>query len=262
MDLGGYDYELIYRPGSSIPHADALSRLPLPDQPKVVPGVSDILLLQSDCNLKLSSQTIADLSRNDPVISKVMHCTMQGWPTSVDSAFECFVRRRAELTVESGCLVWGARLVIPPKARKVVLDLLHDTHQGISATKAKARSYVWWPNMDQEIELMCKSCQGCGLQQHRPKSAPSSAWPVPEKPWSRLHLDHAGPFQGHTFLLVVDAYSHWLEVVSVASTSSDCAIQKLRILFATHGLPDLLVSDNAAAFTSDVFQQFCAKNGI
>ena len=43
----------------------------------------------------------------------------------------------------------------------------------------------------------------------------------------------------------MDAYSHWLEVVSVASTSSDCAIQKLRILFATHGLPDLLVSDNA-----------------
>ena len=262
VDLGGYDYELIYRPGSSIPHADALSRLPLPVQPKVVPGVSDILLLQSDCNLQLSSKKIADLSRNDPVISKVMHWAMQGWPTHVDSSFECFARRQAELTVESGCLVWGARLVIPPKARKAVLDLLHDAHQGISATKSKARAYVWWPNMDQEIEQMCKSCQCCGLQQHQPKSAPSSAWPVPEKPWSRLHLDHAGPFQGHIFLLVVDAYSRWLEVVSVASTSSDCAIQKLRILFATHGLPDLLVSDNAAAFTSDAFQQFCAKNGI
>ena len=106
------------------------------------------------------------------------------------------------------------------------------------------------------------SCQSCGLLHHRPKSAPFSAWPVLERPWSRLHLDHAGPFQGHTFLLDVNAYSHWLEVVSVTCTSSDCAIQKLRILFATHGLPDLLVSDNATAFTSNEFQQFCARNGI
>jgi len=75
-------------------------------------------------------------------------------------------------------------------------------------------------------------------------------------------VDHAGPFQGHIFLLVVDAYSHWLEVVSVPSTSTKNVTQKLRILFATHGLPDLLVSDYASAFTSDVFQDFCAKNGI
>jgi len=46
--------------------------------------------------------------------------------------------------------------MIPPKACKAVLDLLHDTHQGISATKAKARAYVWWPNMDQQIEQICK----------------------------------------------------------------------------------------------------------
>ena len=121
VDLGGYDYELIYRPGSSIPHVDALSRLPLPVQPVVVPGVSDILLLQSDCSLRLSSQTIADLSRNDPVISKVMHWAMHGWPAHVDSSFESFARRQAELTVESGCLVWGSRLVIPPKAASLCL---------------------------------------------------------------------------------------------------------------------------------------------
>ena len=262
VHLGGYDYQLIYRPGRSIPHADALSRLPLPEQPVSVPGVADILLLQSDCSLPLSPHAVADLSRSDPVIAKVMHWVMYGWPGRVDDSFQSFAQRQAELTVESGCLIWGARVVIPPKARKAVLDMLHDTHQGISATKAKARAYVWWPNMDKDIEEMCKSCPSCGLQQHRPPTATPSAWPVPARPWSRLHLDHAGPFQGHVFLLVVDAYSHWLEVVSVASTSSEFAIQKLRILFATHGLPDLLVSDNGSAFTSEVFQEFCSRNGI
>jgi len=63
VDLGGYDYELVYQPGHSIPHADTLSRLPLPIQPESVPGVSDILLLQSDCSLPLSPNAIAHLSR-------------------------------------------------------------------------------------------------------------------------------------------------------------------------------------------------------
>ena len=262
VDLGGYDYELVHRSGQSIPHADALSRLPLPDQLDVIPGVSDILLLQSECSLQLSPSMIANLSRNDPVISKVMHWVLHGWPSQVDSTFQCFVNRKSELTVESGCLIWGARVVVPPKARESVLKLLHDTHQGIAATKAKARSYVWWPNLDKDIELMCKSCRSCDFNQHTPAKATPSAWPVPERPWSRLHLDHAGPFQGHIFLLVVDAYSHWLEVMSVASTSAECVIPKLRILFATHGLPDLLVSDNATAFTSELFQTFCANNYI
>ena len=142
------------------------------------------------------------------------------------------------------------------------MEILHDTHQGVSAMKAKARAYVWWPNLDKDIEDMCKACQSCGLHQHRPQTVVPGAWPVPSRRWSRLHLDHAGPFQGHIFLLVVDAYSHWLEVVSVPSTSAENVIQKLRISFATHGLPDLLVTDNASAFTSDIFQDFCAKNGI
>jgi len=264
--LGGYDYDPVYRPGHSIPHADALSRLPLPEHPESVPGVSDILLLQSDCSLPLSPETTPGLSRNDPVIAKVMQWTMHGWPPKVHDDFQCFARREAKLTVESGCLIWGARVVVPPKARKVVLDIFHDTYQGISATKAKARAYVWWPNMDKEIESMCKACKSCGLDQHRPQAAVSGAWPVPPRLWSRLHLDHASSFQGHIFLLVVpdviDAYSHWLQVVLVPPTSAENVIQKLSILFATHGLPDLLVSDNASAFTADVFQEFCAKNGI
>ena len=105
--LGGYDYDPVYRPGHSIPHADALSRLPLPEHPESVPGVSDILLLQSDCSLPLSPETIAGLSRNDPVIAKVMQWTMHGWPPKVHDDFQCFARRQAELTVESGCLIWG-----------------------------------------------------------------------------------------------------------------------------------------------------------
>ena len=87
-------------------------------------------------------------------------------------------------------------------------------------------------------------------------------WKWPAEPWSRLHIDHAGPFLGKTFLLLIDAHSKWLEIVTVPSTSSQSTIQELRKIFATHGLPETIVSDNATSFTSAEFKEFVAKNGI
>ena len=64
------------------------------------------------------------------------------------------------------------------------------------------------------------------------------------------------------FLVLIDAYSKWLEVLKVNSTSTDVTIAKLRQIFATHGLPDHLVSDNGASFISHEFQSFMSRNGI
>ena len=67
---------------------------------------------------------------------------------------------------------------------------------------------------------------------------------------------------GKMFLVVVDAYSKWLEVKTVESAISQRTIQLLRSMFATHGLPELLVTDNGSVFTSAEFKEFMQKNGI
>ncbi len=48
----------------------------------------------------------------------------------------------------------------------------------------------------------------------------------------------------------------------MSSMSSSAVINTLRLLFAMHGLPDVIVSDNGAAFTSTEFQEFADRNGI
>ena len=93
-------------------------------------------------------------------------------------------------------------------------------------------------------------------------TVPLQSWKWPDQPWSQLHIDHAGPFMGNTFLLVIDAHSKWLEVVMIPSTSSHVTRQKLRGIFATYGLPETILSDNAAGFTSVDFQEFLTRNGI
>ena len=50
------------------------------------------------------------------------------------------------------------RVIIPPSLRN---RLLHEEHPGIVAMKAIARSYIWWPNLNAEIELTGKTYEVC-----------------------------------------------------------------------------------------------------
>ena len=52
-------------------------------------------------------------------------------------------RRSGELSVEDGCLLWGSSVIVPPKGRKQVLQLLQEGHPGVSRIKRIARSVVW-----------------------------------------------------------------------------------------------------------------------
>lgn len=116
--------------------------------------------------------------------------------------------------------------------------------------------------MDAHIETCVNSCLTCQENQRAPAKAPVHSWEKTEKPWSRLHVDFAGPYQGQFFFLVVDSHSKWLEVLRVPSMTASCTIRGLRALFATHGLPHTIVSDNGGTFISEEFKDFLRKNQI
>ena len=116
--------------------------------------------------------------------------------------------------------------------------------------------------MDAEIENLVRKCGHCQMHSESPPSAASHPWEFPSQPWSRLHLDYAGPFQGHMFLVVVDSFSKWLEVAVVSAATSRNTIDKLREMFARHGIPETMVTDNGTPFTSFEFQTFVDRNGI
>ena len=100
------------------------------------------------------------------------------------------------------------------------------------------------------------------MDQRCPAKSLPHHWEYPTGPWERIHIDHAGPTKGKIFLVVVDAHSKWVEVNTVRSTDSKNAVDVLRRLFAMHGLPRVLVSDNGTGFVSDEFERFLIENGI
>ena len=95
--------------------------------------------------------------------------------------------------------------------------------------------------MDKEIEEFVKRCPSCQLHHPSPPQAPVYQWTPPESVWTRVHVDFAGLFLGHMFLVLID---EWLEVQMMHSITSEATIEKLKIIFSTHGLPKILILDN------------------
>ncbi|XP_062556754.1 uncharacterized protein K02A2.6-like [Armigeres subalbatus] len=154
------------------------------------------------------------------------------------------------------------RVVIPDVLRTPVLKQLHAGHPGMERMKAIARSYVFWPNIDADIEDYVRRCSRCAAVAKSPTKTTLSSWPIPTQPWSRIHVDYAGPYKGNFFLVIVDALTKWPEIYCTNSMTSSVTINKLFETIARFGLPDVIVTDNGTQFDSNSFAKFCEMNGI
>ena len=75
---------------------------------------------------------LAKESSKDSVISAVMSYAREGWPHNIDSEDIRHYKKLIDaLSTENGCLLYGARIVIPDKLRSKVLELVHLGHFGI-----------------------------------------------------------------------------------------------------------------------------------
>ena len=77
----------------------------------------------------------------------------------------------ANYSLSSNCLIFEHRVVIPPSLRQAILGDLHLGHIGIVKMKGLARSFVYWPGIDSDIEQMAKSCMDCARHTHAPAKA-------------------------------------------------------------------------------------------
>ena len=262
--LSTYQYTIEYRSTACHANADGLSRLPLQstgeEEDVTAATVFNVAQLES---LPVTAEQLRAATGCDQILGKVLLLTQKGWPTKVNDDLKPYWIRRDEITIESGCLLWGVRVLVPKKLQGRVLEELHKGHPGASRMKSLARSYLWWPGLDTELEHLAKSCIPCQEVKLTPPAAPLHPWVWPSLPWQRIHVDFAGPFLGQQFLIVVDAHSKWPEVIPMASsTTAARTIEALQLLFASYGVPNQLVSDNGPQFVSKEFAEFMAGNAV
>ena len=80
-------------------------------------------------------------------------------------------------------------------------------------------------HIDDDVETYVKKCKACQQNQPHEHETLLFSWNVPTEPWQRIHIDYAGPFEGSSWLVVVDAFSKWIEIKSQRSTTTSGTVK-------------------------------------
>ena len=145
--------------------------------------------------------------------------------------------------------------------REEILDRIHTGHQGITKCCERANLSVWWPGISKEIKTKVESCQFCQENQPSQRKEPLMTTDLPDRPWQKVSTD-LFELAGQKYLVVMDYYSRFIEILSLVETTSQVVIQKLKSVFARWGILEELISDNGTQFKSLQFDEFKAKYGF
>ena len=277
MYLQEFDFDTVFQAGkSSI--SDYLSRHTLPSNVDKTPCT-----LCKKCNFEedvvktvinpfkttvqhaITVEDIKQETTKDDVLQNLIKIIRRGNWTSYkqDPRYKPFFMVRDELFIVDDMVVKGSRIVIPQYLQDRVVKLAHRGHQGIVRSKAFLRSCCWFPGVNKKTELAVRHCLPCQVVKPYEVKAPARMTQLPEFPWQKIAVDHVGPFpSGEYCLVIIDEYSRYPEIKIVRSTSASTNIPKFKEIFANHGVPQVLKSDNGPPFNSEEFQKFSEEQGF
>ena len=135
-------------------------------------------------------------------------------------------------------------------------------HEGIYKTYHRLKPNYYWKGMNRDINLYIKCCPKCQMYKRQKQNENVENIPTkPGYPFFRVGLDLVGPLPrtkaGYKFIIVlVDYLTKWVEAESLKETGSNEVIKFLKKVFARHGTPEVLITDNGPQFHSDKTKAF------
>ena len=274
LKLQGYDSTIKLVKGKHNP-ADYLSRHPLPYEScskAERDGFRDIqnhiFVVAHMLPEAITVTKVKEASKQDPVISKIMKLLQTGavkCPEG-DKRLAPFKPVWAELSIAADMLLRGERIVLPQQLIKEALEIAHEGHMGIEKTKRYLRTAVWFPKMDILTERLVRNCIPCQAVTPSVHREPLRMTPLPPEPWQLIAADIFGPLPGGEKILVLKCLrSKWPEVkifLRNQSTNAESVISAMDKMFAIHGIPDTVRTDNGPPFNSKNFKNFAKRNGF
>ena len=150
-------FKVQYRKGMEIPLADALSCVtPLLMEedgiqlPIIAVNMVTVSILYSSNEL----DNICEETRKDSTLTILKHHINMGWPCErkmVPQELHPYWNFREDLSVKDGLVTKGSGLLIPSTLCRKVLEQIHEGHQGMEKCMLKAREFVFWPGISDDI---------------------------------------------------------------------------------------------------------------
>lgn len=257
-----YQIEISYKPGKEMHIADLLSRSFLNET-----TVDDKWLLEVvhtiDTGLKITNDKNEEFKKatsTDPTLSKLKFYHVNGWPKikkNIDDRVKHYFNLQDQISIKDDLIYLNFKLIIPLELRKYVLQLLHESHFGITKTKARANQVIYWPGITKDIEEMISKCAICEKYSNSNIKEPLINHEIPNVPFAKVASD-IFQFEGENYLVMQDYYSKWLEIKKIKNKTGTEIIDKFKTIFATHGIPNILICDNQP-YNSQECREFANK---
>ena len=276
LKLQKYSLDVEYKPGPQMHISDTLSRasLPLP-QPNTGGAGENFTIFQvqeqeladeiADIRMEdylfVTDQRLEQIRKEtsrDTVLPALMDTIKAGWPSDKNKCppnIREYWPYRDELSTQKGLAYRGMRLIIPTVLRSEMVTRAHRSHLGIQYTLNTAREIMYWPRMHADITETVRRCEICQQTQPQQQKQPLMTHPIPTHPWQCVASD-CFEINSRHFVVLVDIYSDFVEIGQLPDLSSSSLIKVIKPIFATHGAPAVLITDNATNYTGIDFRKF------
>ena len=232
-----FDIQVQYKPGRSIPVADALSRVCFkPSTGKSTNETSEVHFINTSSSL-VDISMVKEVAAKDPVMNLLKNMIYRGWP---DYRKQCphelwdYWNFRCDLVHEDGLILKGDMIIIPEALQENVLKAIHLGHQGETKCILLAREAVFWPGITNQIKEMVKVCATCQKFQSAQPKMPIVQPDHPSHPWEQLGTD-IFEFKGYKYLIVVDYYSRFPVIRLLHDTTAETVCTHFKSILAEHG---------------------------
>ena len=106
-------------------------------------------------------QEIKDHTQKDNSLLELIKVIKAGWPETKGELSHLvlpFFDVRDELSVCSGIVIRGERVVVPKSLRRGISYRLHYAHSEVVSTLLLARESIYWPGVSGEIKQFIEMC--------------------------------------------------------------------------------------------------------
>lgn len=271
--LSDYDFEIKFKSGQIMKHADALSRAP------VDPPESDLDTIMLDkfsiLSIVTREEEIMLVQYSDKFLQRKMDILKK-------NKSDISVSERNEIKdykFKNGLLykvVEGDEAVkdlyvIPKCMRKTIAIKYHDLcgHIGLDKCIKKISEFYYFPAMRNYLKRHISMCIECILSKNVTGRQPGFLHPIPpgDRPFAIIHVDHMGPLVttkkcNKYVLAIIDNLTKFVQLEAVKNTKTDTTITRIERFIERFGSPGRIISDRGTSFTSRNFEEMCSHHGI
>ena len=263
LRLQRYDFKLHYVKGKKMFVTDTLSRAALEDDDSEIP--EDELNVYVNSVIKympISETRLREFRRETSADTSLRALAKQiknGWPDhrdDVDHSIRPYFNFSHDLSLNNGMILKCNRIVVPASMQKDMVKVLHTGHPGISKIKSRARSSVYWPGIDSQLEDLVNACSLCQEERHKQPKEPLLPHDIPSRPWEKVGTDLFHLFN-KSYVLVVDYNSKYFDLSQLPDAESRTVTEHTKAIFSRYGIPKEIISDNSPEFRGSAYKKFC-----